>query len=290
MGTIVDKITEFLKEILQGWVLTNLNALFTDVNTKVGSIAGEVSQTPSTWNASIFQMIRTLSDNVIVPIAGMIITFVLCYELISMVMEKNNFHEFELWFFFRYLFKACIAVVIVSNTSDMVMAIFDIGHHIVTSAGNIITGSTSIDIESTLRLMVEEQFVTMEIGELIALGMETMLLSFSMKIIAVLITVILYGRMIECYLYVSVAPIPFATMTNREWGSIGSNYIKVLLALAFQGFFIMVCVAIYSVLVSNITIATNLHSALWSVAAYTIILCFSLLKTGSFAKSIVNAT
>lgn len=263
MGTIVDKITEFFKEMLQGWVLTNLNALFTDVNTKVGSIAGEVSQTPSTWNASIFQMIRTLSDNVIVPIAGMIITFVLCYELISMVMEKNNFHEFELWFFFRYLFKACIAVVIVSNTSDMVMAIFDIGNHIVTSAGNIITGSMSIDIESTLRLMVEEQFVTMEIGELIALGMETMLLSFSMKIISILITIILYGRMIECYLYVSVAPIPFATMTNREWGSIGSNYIKGLLVLAFQGFFIMVCVAIYSVLVSSITIAPNIHTALW---------------------------
>ena len=289
MGTIVDKITEFLKEMLQGWVLTNLNALFTDVNTKVGSIAGEVSQTPSTWNASIFQMIRTLSDNVIVPIAGMIITFVLCYELISMIMEKNNFHEFDMWFFFRYLFKACIAVVIVSNTSDMVMAIFDIGHHIVTSAGNMITGSTSIDVESTLRLMLEEQFVTMEIGELMALGMETMLFSFSMKIISVLITVILYGRMIEIYLYVSVAPIPFATMTNREWGSIGSNYIKGLLALAFQGFFIMVCVAIYSVLVSSITIATNIHTALWGVAGYTMLLCFSLFKTGSLSKAIFNA-
>ena len=289
MGTIVDKITEFLKEILQGWVLTNLNALFTDVNTKVGSIAGEVSQTPSTWNASIFQMIRTLSDNVIVPIAGMIITFVLCYELISMVMEKNNFHEFDMWFFFRYLFKACIAVVIVSNTSDMVMAIFDIGNHIVTSAGNMITESTSIDVESTLRLMLEEQFVTMEIGELMALGMETMLLSFSMKIISVLITVILYGRMIEIYLYVSVAPIPFATMTNREWGSIGSNYIKGLLALAFQGFFIMVCVAIYSVLVSSITIASNIHTALWGVAGYTMLLCFSLFKTGSLSKAIFNA-
>ena len=275
--------------MLQGWVLTNLNALFTDVNTKVGSIAGEVSQTPSTWNASIFQMIRTLSDNVIVPIAGMIITFVLCYELISMIMEKNNFHEFDMWFFFRYLFKACIAVVIVSNTSDMVMAIFDIGHHIVTSAGNMITGSTSIDVESTLRLMLEEQFVTMEIGELMALGMETMLFSFSMKIISVLITVILYGRMIEIYLYVSVAPIPFATMTNREWGSIGSNYIKGLLALAFQGFFIMVCVAIYSVLVSSITIATNIHTALWGVAGYTMLLCFSLFKTGSLSKAIFNA-
>ena len=275
--------------MLQGWVLTNLNALFTDINTKVGSIAGEVSQTPSTWNASIFQMIRTLSDNVIVPIAGMIITFVLCYELISMVMEKNNFHEFELCFFFRYLFKVCIAVVIVSNTSDMVMAIFDIGNHIVTSAGNMITGSTSIDIDSTLRLMVEEQFVTMEIGELIALGMETMLLSFSMKIISVLITIILYGRMIEIYLYVSVAPIPFATMTNREWGSIGSNYIKGLLALAFQGFFIMVCVAIYSVLVSSITIAINIHTALWGVAGYTMLLCFSLFKTSSLSKAIFNA-
>ncbi len=275
--------------MLQGWVLTNLETMFNDVNNKVGTIAGEVSQTPSAWNSSIFNMVKNLSENVIVPIAGMIITFVLCYELITMVMEKNNMHDFDSSLFFRYLFKACIAVWLVSNTFDITMAVFDVGSHIVTRAGAQISGDTSLDVQATLVTMFNNQISTMEIGELVGLGMETMIISMCMKIMSVLITVILYGRMIEIYLYISVSPIPFATWTNREWGSIGSNYFKGLFALAVQGFFIMVCVAIYAVLVSSVAVAGNLHSALWSVAAYTVILCFSLFKTGGLAKSVLNA-
>ncbi|MCR4745737.1 MAG: hypothetical protein K5894_10995 [Lachnospiraceae bacterium] len=286
---IIDRIAEFIKEMLQGWVLANLTGMFTDVNTKVGEIAGEVSKTPSMWNPSIFNMIKNLSDNVVVPIAGIIITYVLCYELISMVIDKNNMHDFDTSLFFRYLFKACIAVMLLSKTSDIVMAIFDVGGHMVNQAAATITGTTSIDVETTLKTMFNSQLATMEIGELIGLGIETMLCSFCMKIMSVLITVILFGRMIEIYLYVSVAPVPFATLTNREWGSIGSNYIKGCVALAFQGFFIMVCVGIYSALVASITVASNLHSALWQVMAYTVVLCFSLFKTGSLAKSIMNS-
>ena len=289
MGSIIDKITEFIKEMLQGWVLDNLGTMFTDVNTKVGEIAGEVGQTPSAWNGSIFSMIRNLSENVMIPIAGLIISAILCYELITMVMDKNNMHEVGSEFFFRYLVKACIAVMLLSKTFDITMAIFDVGNHIVTNAAGVISGSTSIDVTTTLTTMFNNQLSTMGIGELIGLGIETMIVSLCMKIMSVLITVILYGRMIEIYLYVSVAPIPAATVTNREWGTIGTNYLKGLVALAFQGFFIMVCVAIYAVLVAGVAVAGNLHSALWSVAAYTVILCFSLFKTGSLSKSIFNA-
>ena len=289
MGAIIDKITEFIKEILQGWVLSNLDTMFTDVNEKVGTIAGEVGQTPSAWNGSIFSMIRNLSENVMIPIAGMIISAILCYELITMVMDKNNMHEMGSEFFFRYLIKACMAVMLLSKTFDITMAIFDVGNHIVTNAAGVISGSTSIDVTATLTSMFNSQLSTMDIGELVQLGIETMIVGLCMKIMSVLITVILYGRMIEIYLYISVAPVPFATLSNREWGSIGSNYIRGLCALAFQGFFIMVCVGIYSVLVSGVSVAGNLHTALWSVAAYTVILCFSLFKTGSFAKSILNA-
>lgn len=222
--------------MLQGWVLDNLETMFTDVNTKVGTIAGEVGQTPSSWNAGIFSMIDNLSDTVMVPIAGMIISAILCYELITMVMDKNNMHEMGSEFFFRYLVKACIAVLLVSYTSDITMAIFDVGNHIVTSAAGVITGSTTLDVTSTLQSMFNSQLSTMGIGELIGLGIETMIVSLCMKIISLLITVMLYGRMIEIYLYVSVAPVPFATLSNREWGGIGSNYIKGLCALAFQGF------------------------------------------------------
>ena len=289
MGGIIDKITEFIKELLQGWVLTNFETMFTDVNDKVGTIAGEVSKTPSTWNSGIFDMIKTLSDNVMIPIAGMIISFVLVYELISMVIDKNNLHDFNTAIFIRFFMKACIAVMLLSKTFDIVMAVFDVGSHIVNSAAAAISGETSIDVSSTLQTMFNEQFSEMSIGELLGLGMETMIVSLCMKIMSVLITVILYGRMIEIYLYVSVAPVPCATVTNREWGTIGTNYFKGLCALAFQGFFMMVCVAIYAVLVAGVAVSDNLHTALWSVAAYTVILCFSLFKTGSLSKSIWNA-
>ena len=289
MDGIIDKITEFIKEMLQGWVLTNLETMFTDVNDKVGTIATEVGQSPSTWNAGIFNMIKTLSDNVMIPIAGMIISFVLVYELISMIIDKNNMHEFDTSVFIRFFMKACIAVMLLSKTFDIVLAVFDVGTHIVTEAGALITGSTSLNVTTTLQTMFNNQLSTMSIGELIGLGMETMIVSLCMKIMSVLITVILYGRMVEIYLYISVAPVPCATVSNREWGSIGTNYFKGLCALAFQGFFIMVCVGIYAVLVNAVSVTGNLHSALWSVMAYTVVLCFSLFKTGNLAKSIWNS-
>lgn len=289
MGGITEKITEFIKDLLTGWITSNLDTMFTDVNTKVETIAAEVGKTPQNWNSGIFSMIKNLSDNVIVSIAGMIITFVLCYELISMIMEKNNMHDTDTFMFFKYIFKMWVAVYLVTHTFDIAMAIFDVANHVVSNAGGMITGSASIDVTEALKTLLETQIEDMGIGELLGLGLETMLVSLCLKIISVLITVILYGRMIEIYLYVSVAPIPFSTFTNREWGSIGNNYVKALLALGFQGFFMMVCVAIYAVLVNAITVADNLHTAIWSVAAYTVILCFSLFKTSSLAKSIFNA-
>lgn len=262
MGGITEKITEFIKDLLTGWITSNLDTMFTDVNTKVETIAAEVGKTPQNWNSGIFSMIKNLSDNVIVPIAGMIITFVLCYELISMIMEKNNMHDTDTFMFFKYIFKMWVAVYLVTHTFDIAMAIFDVANHVVSNAGGMITGSASIDVTEALKTLLETQIEDMGIGELLGLGLETMLVSLCLKIISVLITVILYGRMIEIYLYVSVAPIPFSTFTNREWGSIGNNYVKALLALGFQGFFMMVCVAIYAVLVNAITVADNLQCTL----------------------------
>ncbi len=290
MDAIVDSISQLIKDLLAGWVMSNLEGMFTDVNEKVDAISGEVSLTPATWNSSIFSMIENLSDTVIIPIAGIIITYVLCYELISMVIDKNNLHDYDVGMFFKYLFKACIAVMLLSKVSDIVLAIFDVGSHMVSEASAAITESTEINVGTTIQDMFTAQLSTMTVGELVGLGIETMFCTFCMKIMSVLITVILYGRMIEIYLYVSVAPMPFATLVNREWGSIGSNYIKGCIALAFQGFFIMVCVAIYAVLVNAVAVASNLHSALWQVMAYTVVLCFSLFKTGSLAKSILHAS
>ena len=287
-NALFEEIEKWMRQLLSGMVTSNLTNMFTDVNQKTGEIASQVGQTPQGWNGSIFSMIRNLSNSVIIPIAGMIITFILCYELISMVTSANNMHDVDTFMFFRYFFKMWVAVWIVSHTFDMVMAIFDVGQHVVNSAAGIIGGSTAIDI-STLVGQMSTTMQTMEIGELVLLALETLLVSFGMKVMSVIITVVLYGRMIEIYLYSSVAAIPFATMSNREWGQIGNNYLRGLLALAFQGFFIMVCVAIYAVLISTMQISDNMHSALFGIATYTVMLCFALLKTGSLSKSVFNA-
>ena len=270
MQSILDAINEWIKEILIGAINGNLSTMFGDVNEKVGTIANEVGQTPQGWNANIFSMIQTLSENVIVPIAGLVITYVLCYELISMVTEKNNMHDIETFMFFKWIFKAFVAVFIVTNTFNITMAVFDMAQHIVSGAAGVIGGDTNIDVAEALAAM-QEGLEDMEIPELLLLVLETSLVSLCMKIMSVLITVILYGRMIEIYLYCSVSPIPFATMTNREWGQIGNNYLKGLFALGFQGFLIMICVGIYAVLVNNMIIADNLHSAIFSLAAYSLL-------------------
>ena len=288
MKGILDSINEWIKGILIGAINGNLSTMFGDVNEKVGSIAGEVGQTPQGWNASIFSMIRTLSENVIVPIAGLVITYVLCYELITMITDKNNMHDVDTFMFFKWFFKSWVAVYLVTHTFNITMAVFELAQHVVGGAAGVIGNSTSINVNAALSAM-QSQLGSMEIPELLLLVMETSLVSLCMKIMSILITVILYGRIIEIYLYCSVAPIPFATMTNREWGQIGNNYLRSLFALGFQGFLIMICVGIYAVLVNSMIIANNLHSAIFSLASYTVILCFSLFKSGALAKSIFNA-
>ena len=288
MFGIIDAIENWIRDLLISLITSNLTTLFDDVNSKVGTIATEVGQTPQGWNSSIFQMIKTLSDNVILPIAGLIITFVLCYELITAITEKNNMHDVDTFIFFKYVFKAAIAVYLLSHTFDITMAVFDVAQTVVTQAGGIITNETSIDIATTIAAM-ETEMEAMSIGGLVQLALETLIISLSLKIMSILITVILYGRMIEIYLTVSVSPIPFATMTNREWGNIGTNYFRTLFSLGFQGFFMIVCVAIYAVLVNNMIVAENIHSALFSIAAYTVILSISLLKTGSLSRSLFGA-
>ena len=288
MLNILDIITDWIKGILRDCIMGNLDGMFDQINSEVGEVAANVGTTPAAWNAGVFSMIRSLSDNVVIPIAGIIITFVLCYELISMLMEKNNFHDFETYAIYKWILKAFIAVYLVTHTFDITMAIFEVTQNMVQQSSGIITGSTSIDFATVIG-DVSTQLETMEIGELFGLLVETMLLKITMPILSFCVMIVLVGRMIEIYIYCSVGAIPFATMTNREWGQMGNNYLRGLVALGLQGFFIMICVAIYAVLVGQITSGTNIHLAIWQCAGYTVLLCFSLFKTGAVSKSILNA-
>ncbi|KXS60504.1 hypothetical protein AWJ01_05530 [Listeria monocytogenes] len=288
MFGIFDKIGEWIQELLIGIVEANLTNMYSDVNEQVSMIANEVGKTPQLWNADIFSMIQALSENVIVPIAGLIITYILCYELITLILEKNNMNDVDTFMFFKYFFKMCVAVLLVSHTFDITMAIFDLAQYVVNHAAGTINSSANIDLVEVLK-EIKNRMQEMGIGELFALVFETLIVSMCMKIMAILIMVIIYGRMIEIYLYCSVAPIPFATLSNREFGNIGTNYFKSLFALGFQGFFIMVCVGIYAILVKAMTVSDNIHMAIFSIASYTVLLCFALFKTGSLSKSIFGA-
>ena len=288
LDSVFEAIEEWIRTLLTNMVDSNLTTMFADVNEKTGQIASQVGQTPQGWNSGIYSMIQNLSNTVIMPIAGIIITFVLCYELISMLTEKNNMHDIDTWMFFKYFFKMMIAVYLVSNTFTITMAVFDLGQSVVNSAAGALSGETAIDASALISQM-DAVMEDMEIGELVVLALETLLVSFCMKIMSIVITIICYGRMIEIYLYTSVAPIPFATMTNREWGQIGTNYFRGLFALAFQAFLMMVCVGIYGVLVATIHISADMHAALFGVAGYTVLLCYTLLKTSSLSKQIFGS-
>lgn len=288
MQSIIDSITQWLKELLVGGITDNLSGMFDNVNQKVGEIAGEVGMTPSVWNGGVFSMIQNLSETVIIPIAGIILTFIMCYELIQMVIEKNNMHDFETFMFFKWIFKTFVAVMIITNTFNIIMGIFDLSQHVVSGAAGVIISDTNIDISSAIADM-ETRLLAMELGLLFGLWLQSMFVGFTMNALTICIFVVIYGRMVEIYLMTSLAPIPFSTMANREWGSMGQNYLKSMFALGFQAFLIMVCVGIYAVLVQSIATDADIMGAIWTCVGYTVLLCFTLFKTGSLAKSIFSS-
>lgn len=288
MQSIIDSITEWLKELLISGITGNLSGMFDTVNSKVGEIAGEVGKTPSAWNGGVFSMIQSLSDSVIVPIAGIILTFVMCYELIQMVIEKNNLHDIETFMFFKWILKTFVAVLLITNTFNIIMGIFDMSQYVVSNAAGVIITDTSIDISAVIADM-DTKLKAMELGALLGLWLQSMVVGLTMHALSICIFIIIYGRMIEIYLMTSLGAIPFATMVNREWGGMGQNYLRAMLALGFQAFLIMVCVGIYAVLVQTIATNEDVFMAIWTCVGYTVLLCFTLFKTSSLAKSIFNA-
>lgn len=289
LDLIWQKFTDWLKEILIGGITDALSGLFDTVNTRVGEIAGQVGATPQGWNGGIYNMIRSLSDNVILPIAGVILAIVMTMELIQIITDKNNMHgEVDTWFIFKWVFKTACAVLIVSNTWNIVMGVFDVAQHVVNQAAGVIIGDTAMDI-STLMGDIEARLMEMEIGPLFGLWFQSSLIGIIAWALSICIFIITYGRMIEIYMITSVAPIPMATMVNREWGQMGQNYLRSLFALSFQAFLIMVCVGIYAVLVQNISVESDVGAALWTCIGYTVLLCFTLFKSSSVAKSVFNA-
>lgn len=288
MDYIKEQITEWLKEILTDGIISNLSGLFDNVNQEIGEITTQVGMTPQGWNGGIYSLIHNLSETVIVPIAGLILAFIMTLELIQLIMDKNNMHDVDTWIFLKWIFKTTCAILIVTNTWNIVMGVFDVAQSVVNSASGVIVGNTSIDISSTMTDL-ETRLMDMELGALFGLWFQSLFIGVTMWALSICIFIITYGRMIEIYLVTSIAPIPMATMTNREWGQMGQNYLRSLFALGFQAFLIIICVGIYAVLIQNIATETDIIAALWTCVGYTVLLCFTLFKTGSLSKSIWNA-
>lgn len=288
MDQLWAKIADWLKDILIDGIMSNLSGMFDSTNQKIGEIAGNVGTTPQAWNGGVFSMIQNLSETVIVPIAGLILAFVMTLELIQLITEKNNLHDLDTWMFFKWAFKSAAAVLIVTNTWNIVMGVFDVAQSVVNRASGVIVGNTSIDISSVTNGL-EARLQSMEVGELFGLWFQSLFVGITMQAITICVFLVTYGRMIEIYLVTSVAPIPMATMMSKEAGGMGQKYLRSLFALGFQAFLIIVCVAIYAVLVQTISISGDLSAAMWSCMGYTVLLCFSLFKTSSLAKSVFNA-
>ena len=287
MGILTDWLTDWLKEILIEGIMGTLTGLFDTVNTRVGEIAVQVGTTPAAWNAGVFSLIRQLSETVILPIAGLVLTFVATYELIQLLIEKNNLHDLDYWIFFKWIFKTACAILVLSNTFNIVNAVFDVSQSVIARAGGVIQGST--DITPTMLDNLEATLETMGIGSLLGLFMQSLLIHVTMWALNIIIFVIVYGRMLEIYMMTSLAPIPVATLANREVGSMGQNYLKSLFAVGFQGLLILLCVGIYAVLVQSIATPGDPIGAIWGCVGYTVLLAFMLFKTGSIAKSIFSA-
>ena len=288
MNFLWDKVTEWLKELLIGSIMSNLTGLFDNVNRQVAGIADNVGVTPQAWNGGVFGMIRNLSDNVILPIAGVILALVATLELIQMIVDRNNMHDMDTFMLAKWVFKTACAVVIVTNTWNIVMAVFDVAQSVVSRASGLVIADTDIRIDSVI-VGLEAKLAEMELGALFGLWVQSMFVGFTMWALAICIFIITYGRMIEIYLVTSVAPIPMATMANREWGQMGQNYLRSLFALGFQAFLIIICVAIYAILVRGIAVESDVSTAIWTCMGYTVLLCFTLFKTSSLARSIFHA-
>lgn len=287
MDSVLEQMGQWLKGILIDAIMSNLSGMFDSVNSQVGDIATQVGMTPAAFSPGVFSLIRNVSESVIIPIAGLILTFIACYELIQMIIDHNNLANFETFTFFKWVFKTFLAVLLITNTFTIVMAVFDVAQHVISNAGGVITGSTAVgeNMLDTLETTLEG----MEIGPLFGLLLQSLIVQVGMKILGIIIFVIVYGRMIEIYLMTSLAPIPFSTFGNREQSMVGQNYLRSLFALGFQGFLIMICVGIYAVLIQRISVSSDVIASIWGVMGYTVLLCFTLFKTGTLAKSIFSA-
>ena len=287
METVLNAIADWIKGILAGAIMSNLSGLFDAVNTQVGDIAAQVGTSPESFEPRVFAMIKAVSNSAILPIAGVFLTLVACYELVQMVTEHNNLASFEPALITKWIIKTGCAVYLISNTFDIVMGVFELAQEVISESSSIVSGNTAVNEVGLARL--EASLMEMDVGPLFGLFLQSFFIGITLRILSIVIFVIVYGRMIEIYMAVSLAPIPFSTFGSHEQSQMGQNYLRSLFALGFQGFLILICVGVYAVLIQSVSITDDAISSIWGIVGYTVLLCFTLFKTSSIARSVLNA-
>lgn len=281
-------ISEWAKGVLIGGIADNMSASFRLTANVLHNYGNGALLTLNEDGLGISGIIQTLSQNVILPIAGIILTFVMCYELIQIIIQKNNMQDIDTWIFFKWIFKTFIAVLLVTNTWQLVSAVFQLGNRLVADASGAISTTVGLDTGTAMETFIDG-LQDKNIGELLGLYISSGFVFLTINILVVCVFLVMYARIIEIYLVTSLAPIPFATFTNHDWSHVGQNYLKSIIALAFQGFLIMVCMGIYAVLLNNISFTEDLAASMWICVGYTALLVYALFKTGSVSKSIFSA-
>lgn len=276
-------------------IMSQLEGMFDTTNEMIGDIAGLVGETPMDWNAGIFNMVVQIADNAILPVAGVILAGVLTYELVQILIERNNNTDFDIVVIYKWLFKAAICVTLLTSVFAIVGGIFEIAQAAILEAGVAIVAADPLSAGSLddVRAVLENETLH-SIGSLMAIAIQMFMLPFIFHLMRIVIWVVILGRFVEIYLAIAIAPIPFATFANREWASIGQNYVKTLAAYGLQGMLIMICVGIYAVLMGDFTAAladptVGFMSAIWMALGYGVLLCFAILKVPGLAKSLLGA-
>lgn len=306
--SFIEAIEEFFTNVLAGAsssaIDSALNLFKNGLNSD--SIVGDaLTTTPNAYEGGdIFLIIDNICDNIVAPIGGMILVIILLYELISVVIGGNNFREFDTSIFFKWIFKCLCGVILISHTSDIIIGVFSMGSGITKDAlelavtGDVITEEIATiagDIQTMLTTQCEGEW-----GILVTFLLFSLIMWIAVVASLVIVMLVIISRMIEAFMYISIAPIPMSTFMNKEWGTIGNNWLRNLLAIAFQGVFIVVAIALFQTMFT-VTLQGMLEVDLTDGASidlyfnmilcivWAIALCFTVFRSSSVSKSVFNA-
>ncbi len=301
MDFVFERLDLWIKGILADTVCSNLRSMMETIQTLTVGLDSELALSPDSYNADMWSMLQNVIDSAIVPVASLVLTAIMCLELISWLNEQNNMRTTGdiMAQFVKFIVRLFIGVLLVQKSYDITLWVFRLSNFVIFNAIGTINTSISADILSGSSLeAIKETLVTLEIGDLLTIIGVSFLASLATVIIQAAAWIVILGRVIQIYMYCSVGAIPYATLTHKETSGIGKNYLLNLAALGFQGFFMLIAIAMYGYLINDAISKLDpgdLVSPMGFISFVLKLLCcggallFTLIGSKSLSKSIFNA-